>query len=593
VTKLNEFSKQRMGRYLETSKKFTTDKNNFIGDPLNTARDNPKVANRIKGSMWVSSRMQGKFTKLKNKKRVYTAEEMDQEDKQLDEFSKSPEKVKKWMKGSDISDVKKSMAKGKFKEKMCKDGDKKACKEFKESEQFEEDKERISQLIMKSTYGLDETSKAKLGRYIKAAKTDLGAHEYDMGKVDIAPDTKNYSKNKDKWKALDKEAISKSNRRITGINRAVDRLTKEDVDHDAHRTAMVHAVTQYDIKQEQAAKKNPKRYHNRYALGHYLGAVDRVHGDMKSGVSHGDAINNHFNGALARHLHKTLKTGDTDVDSKRRKAWGEETEQLDEIGYPTLDRYTGKVLKQAQAMGVNTHDPKFRQSKRGQGLTKATDRYYGSQAAIGKKDKHGNRRYNKYSAKPSAKNKKEWDAKYPNGRWNEETEQLDEAKMNPLTTYHEAGSKAAQARKQGDESRAKFHSDWARKAFDLEKGEHKAKAQDAFKRGYRGDNLEESVDEGKNYKKGDAPETDDEMYKHIDRKKKLRFPSKYPAKWKKQDQGAKKDTLDYLSNKGRKKYTAEDTQIKEAISYRTRQKLREGTLELSKYKDEKGCKEKK
>jgi hypothetical protein len=89
--------------------------------------------------------------------------------------------------------------------------------------------------------------------------------------------------------------------------------------HDDVRIEMGHAVTRYDRKQEEKSIKNPKHYYNHYALGHYLGAADRAHEDLKKGHSLADAINNNFNGALARHLHKHFKTGDTDVDSKRRK----------------------------------------------------------------------------------------------------------------------------------------------------------------------------------------------------------------------------------------------------------------------------------
>lgn len=94
-------------------------------------------------------------------------------------------------------------------------------------------------------------------------------------------------------------------------------------DHDEIRHGLVHAVTRYDRKQEERSQKNPKHYYNHYALGHYLGAVDRAHEDIKKGHSVATAINNHFNGALARHLHKHFKTGDTDVDSKRKKSFNE------------------------------------------------------------------------------------------------------------------------------------------------------------------------------------------------------------------------------------------------------------------------------
>ena len=72
---------------------------------------------------------------------------------------------------------------------------------------------------------------------------------------------------------------------------------------------LAHAVTRYDRRQEDAAKKNPKRYHNPHALGLYLGAAERAHEDIKKGMSVVDAVNTHFNGSLANHVHKALKTG--------------------------------------------------------------------------------------------------------------------------------------------------------------------------------------------------------------------------------------------------------------------------------------------
>jgi|SRR5208283_1870300 len=88
------------------------------------------------------------------------------------------------------------------------------------------------------------------------------------------------------------------------------------------QSAMAHAVTGYDRKQqEMAASPNRGGYYNPNALGLYLGGVQRAVKDINGGMSHADAINNNFNGALARHLHRSLGTGDTDVDTKRRAAF--------------------------------------------------------------------------------------------------------------------------------------------------------------------------------------------------------------------------------------------------------------------------------
>jgi hypothetical protein len=56
--------------------------------------------------------------------------------------------------------------------------------------------------------------------------------------------------------------------------------------------------------------------------------------------------------------------------------------------------------------------------------------------------------------------------------------------FNAIDVYAEAGFKAGEARKQHDEARARFHSDWARRAINLESGEYREKAQAAFKEAY-------------------------------------------------------------------------------------------------------------
>jgi hypothetical protein len=78
------------------------------------------------------------------------------------------------------------------------------------------------------------------------------------------------------------------------------------LDVGAAHQKMLHVVTAYDRRQEAKAQKNPKAYYNQYALPQYLGAVSRVHDEMKAGKPAAEAINNHMNGALARSVHKAL-----------------------------------------------------------------------------------------------------------------------------------------------------------------------------------------------------------------------------------------------------------------------------------------------
>ena len=80
--------------------------------------------------------------------------------------------------------------------------------------------------------------------------------------------------------------------------------------------AMAHAITGYD-RQQQARSDLKGTYYNPNTLGLALGAAERAAKDIRGGASHADAINNHFNGGLARTLHKALGTGGTDVDTMR------------------------------------------------------------------------------------------------------------------------------------------------------------------------------------------------------------------------------------------------------------------------------------
>ena len=66
------------------------------------------------------------------------------------------------------------------------------------------------------------------------------------------------------------------------------------------RSQLVHAVTEYDRKQE------GKRGYNRYAIGHYLRAVDGVMEEVGKGYSVRSAISNNFTGRLADYLLRTV-----------------------------------------------------------------------------------------------------------------------------------------------------------------------------------------------------------------------------------------------------------------------------------------------
>ena len=56
------------------------------------------------------------------------------------------------------------------------------------------------------------------------------------------------------------------------------------------RFTLNHAVTEYDRKSEAKAAKNPRHYHNAYALPQYLGRVADVLADIEAGATAADAI---------------------------------------------------------------------------------------------------------------------------------------------------------------------------------------------------------------------------------------------------------------------------------------------------------------
>jgi len=110
--------------------------------------------------------------------------------------------------------------------------------------------------------------------------------------------------------------------RSGGVGAAHQSMVRKMLASGDVNSAMSHAVTGYDRKQqEMAASPNRGGYYNSNALGLYLDAVGRAVKDINGGASHADAINNNFNGALARHLHRSLGTGSTDVDTQRRAAF--------------------------------------------------------------------------------------------------------------------------------------------------------------------------------------------------------------------------------------------------------------------------------
>lgn len=70
------------------------------------------------------------------------------------------------------------------------------------------------------------------------------------------------------------------------------------------RRTLVHAVTQFDAREEAKAAKNKRHHHNVYALGIYLGRVDSVIAAVACGDSLSRALYDNFQDTLLTALEK-------------------------------------------------------------------------------------------------------------------------------------------------------------------------------------------------------------------------------------------------------------------------------------------------
>ena len=66
------------------------------------------------------------------------------------------------------------------------------------------------------------------------------------------------------------------------------------------RSALIHAATQYDIKEAR------KKYHNIYALAQYSERIDEILEDIEAGIPPRDALSAGFEGRLLNALLKAV-----------------------------------------------------------------------------------------------------------------------------------------------------------------------------------------------------------------------------------------------------------------------------------------------
>lgn len=81
------------------------------------------------------------------------------------------------------------------------------------------------------------------------------------------------------------------------------------------RSALVHALTQFDARNERAAaKKGSKRYHNAYALAQYLNRIDDVMADIERGATPRDACCAAFTGLVLKSALKAIEAPEASRD---------------------------------------------------------------------------------------------------------------------------------------------------------------------------------------------------------------------------------------------------------------------------------------
>jgi hypothetical protein len=82
------------------------------------------------------------------------------------------------------------------------------------------------------------------------------------------------------------------------------------------RSELIHALTAFDAKQAARARKNPRAYHNPYALAQYIARVDDIMWDIANGATPHDAICAGFTpGPLRKAALKAIGSGYDDCDS--------------------------------------------------------------------------------------------------------------------------------------------------------------------------------------------------------------------------------------------------------------------------------------
>ena len=198
---------------------------------------------------------------------------------------------------------------------------------FRDKLKSDSEKRKSNLGLNEKTEELDEISKQTLGRYVKHASRDQ-AHKSSLAQA--------YSQH-DLGKTIDMDRIA--NRRKKGIDRAVDKLTKEDVELDESLKAGSTAIV---TNKDHPLYKQSVQVLSK-ALGSHSGANNKTYGDKSHYVRTKDG-KEHL--VSANHLVK------------------EDVEELDEISKKTLGNYIKKAsynatIHSATAKGIEDREGRY------------------------------------------------------------------------------------------------------------------------------------------------------------------------------------------------------------------------------------------
>jgi hypothetical protein len=129
-------------------------------------------------------------------------------------------------------------------------------------------KKQMGGLKKEEAEQIDELSKATLGSYVKKAKKELSSSDYHIGRAVGAREVgANFSKSPEQKlaaKAVERSLAAKSKKRYHGIDKAVDKLTKEEAEQiDEISAKTIDRYREQSHRKEYPGPKGSKKYEKR------------------------------------------------------------------------------------------------------------------------------------------------------------------------------------------------------------------------------------------------------------------------------------------------------------------------------------------